>query len=54
MRRSEKNKNGKRAVLLKVYSDGFEKPVYRGTLRGAKKRIKPSQKDRFKIVFQGS
>lgn len=41
----------KKAVLIKKYSDWPDKVVYRGTLKGCKKRIKPSQKNRFEIRF---
>ena len=42
------------ASLIKIFTTPFayEKVVYQGTLRGCKKRIKPSQKDRFRIDFK--
>ena len=48
-----KNKK-KTATLIKVWDhNGFyrEKIIYQGTLRGAKKRIPPSKKEQFRIVF---
>lgn len=41
----------KKAVLVKKYYNFPDKVIYRGTLRGCKNRIKPSQKDRYEIVF---
>jgi len=42
------------ASLIKMFTYPFkyEKVVYQGTLRGCKKRIKPSQKNRFRIEFK--
>jgi len=42
------------ASLIKIFTTPFayEKVIYQGTLRGCKKRIKPSQKDRFRIDFK--
>ena len=38
-------------ILIKKFRSFPDKVIYRGTLKGAKKRIKPSQKDRFEIRF---
>lgn len=45
-----KNKK-KTCTLVKKYSNFPDKVVYRGTLRGAKKRIPPSRKDQYEIIF---
>ena len=45
------SKEKKKAVLIKKFVEWPDKVIYRGTLRGCKKRIKKSQKDRFEIQF---
>ena len=48
----EKNKN-KTCVLIKKFRGYPDKVIYEGTLRGAKKRIPPSKKAQYKIIFKG-
>jgi len=50
----KENFKGKKAkcVLIKKNETWGDKIVYEGTLRGAKKRIPPSKKDRYEIQFK--
>lgn len=46
------SKGGKRkCVLLKIFRNYPNKVIYRGTLRGAKKRVPKSKRGQYEIHF---
>ena len=47
----KKTNGNRKAVLTKHFRDYPDKVIYKGTLKGCKKRIPESKKDQFTISF---
>lgn len=41
----------RQVILIKKFENYEDKIIYRGTFRKAKKRIPPSKKDQYEILF---